>query len=173
MGIFRRLFGRADKNGGETEEFKLLIEGSMEGLRAQTGEHAAAWQFGKAERWNVLQDTGELVFTFPYQTVRASAQIIGSFDTVENTWMWAWANSSIAEALTQDSIRVRAYGEQRGIRRLTTAQWPATEIDGWNMAALAGRICGSNGVYRAPSGAAFIFITFGEVLLSKRTGDLG
>jgi hypothetical protein len=34
--------------------------------------------------------------------------------------MWAWANSSIAASLARDSVRVREYGEQHKIRRLTT-----------------------------------------------------
>jgi hypothetical protein len=36
------------------------------------------------------------VFTFPDKIVKAQAQIIGTFDSQANTWMWAWANHSIA-----------------------------------------------------------------------------
>ena len=168
MSFFKRLFGQKDDDG-ETPDFKAFVEGSMEGLRLQTAAHQGTWRLGKSERWDFCQDTGELLFTFPDMIVRTPAQIIGSFDSGEGSWMWAWANSSIAGSLARDSVRVREYGEQHRIRRLTTPNWPAAEMDGWHMAAVANRLCESNGVYRGPAGTAFVFFTFGQVQLSKKT----
>jgi hypothetical protein len=167
MSIFKKLFGQKDDTG-ETPEFKAFLEGSMEGLRLQTQAHQGTWGFGKSERWDFSQDNGELVFTFTDMVVRTPAQIIGSFDSQEGSWMWAWANSSLTDSLKQDSVRVREYGEQHHIRRLTTGTWAAEEADGWRMAALANRLCESNGVYRGPAGTAFVFFTFGQVQLTKR-----
>jgi hypothetical protein len=161
MSFLKRLFGQKSADG-ETPAFKALVEGSMEGLRLQTEAHEAAWRLGKSERWDLSQDSGELIFTFPDTIVRAPAQIIGSFDSVEGRWMWAWANSSIAASLSRDSVRVREYGEQHKIQRLTTPTWPAVEMDGWHMAALANRLCESNGAYRGPAGTTFVFLTFGQ-----------
>ena len=167
MSIFKKLFQKKDEDG-ETPEFKAFIEGSMEGLRLQTEAHQGTWSFGKSERWDFSQDTRELVFTFRDMIVRAPAQIIGSFDNQESTWMWAWANSSIADSLARDAVRVREYGERHSIRRLTTPSWPGEEMDGWHIAALANRLCESNGVYRGPAGTTFVFFTFGQVQLSKK-----
>ncbi|MEO5960415.1 MAG: DUF6882 domain-containing protein [Opitutaceae bacterium] len=167
MSIFKKLFGKKDDNG-ETPEFKALLEGSMEGLRLQTEAHHGTWHFGEEERWDFSQDTGELIFTFPDMVVRAPAQIVGSFDSREGSWMWAWGNSSIADSLARGSVQVREYGEQHRIRRLTTPSCPAEEMDGWHMAALANRLCESNGVYRGPAGTTFVFFTFGEVQLTKK-----
>jgi len=124
----------------------------------------ALWQ----ERWVYSQETGELVFTFPDMIVRAPAQIIGSFDSQEGSWMWGLANASIGDSLTRDSVQVREYGEQHRIRRLTTPTWPGKELDGWHMAALANRLCETNGVYRGPAGTTLVFFTFGEIRLTKR-----
>jgi hypothetical protein len=168
MSIFRRLFGQ-DDGDGETPEFMAILKGSMEGLRLQTEMHQSTWGLGKSERWDFVQDTGELVFTFSDMVAHTPAQIIGSFDSREDTWMWGWANSSISEPLARDSVRVREYGEQHHIRRLTTATWPGEEKDGWHMAALANRLCETNGVYCGPAGTTFVFFTFGQVLLSRRS----
>jgi hypothetical protein len=168
MSIFKKLFGEKDGDG-ETSEFKALVDGSMEGLRLQTEAHHGTWGLGKSERWEFAQDLGELVFTFPDKIVRAPAQIVGSFDSRAGSWMWAWANSSISDSLTRDSIRVREYGEQHHVPRLTTGTWPAEEMDGWRMAALTNRLSETNGVYRGPAGTTFVFFTFGEVQISKRT----
>lgn len=168
MSIFKKILGQKD-DGGETPEFKAMLAGSMEGLRLQTEAHQGTWRLGKSERWDFSQDTGELLFTFPDLLVRAPAQIIGSFDSQQNSWIWGWANTSIAESLPRDSARVREYGEQHHIRRLTTPSWPGEEIDGWHMAALANRLCETNGVYRGPAGTTFVFFTFGDIQLVGRS----
>lgn len=167
MSIFKNLFGK--KDDGETPEFRAQLEGSMEGLRLQTEAHQRTWHFGKEDRWDFSQDNGELVFMFRDTVVRAPAQIIGSYDSQARSWMWAWANSSIAELLARDSIRVRRYGEKKNIGRLTSPSWSAEEMDGWHMTALAARICKSNGAYRGPSGTTFVFFTFGEAKIFKRS----
>jgi hypothetical protein len=168
MGIFKKLFGKKDSNG-ESPEFKVFLQASMEGLRLQTEAHRSTWHFGDQQRWDFSQDTGELVFTFPEKLVRAPAQVIGTFDGEATTWMWAWGNSSISESLAKDSLRVREYGKQHGIHRLTTASWPAQELDGWHMTALACRLYEANGAYRGPAGTTFVFFTFGKTKLTKRT----
>ncbi len=169
MNIFNRLFGRKGKSqdGGETPEFKAFLAESMEGLQLQTSAHQSTWQFGKEERWDFSQDTGELVFTFPGKIVRAQAQIIGTFDSEAETWMWGWGNSSIPDRLTRDALQVREYGDQQGIHRLTAPTWPAEEFDCWHMTALACRLCSSNGAYRGPGGTTYVFFTLGEVAISK------
>lgn len=171
MSIFKKLFGRGEPgdHGGETPEFAALLDASMEGLQLQTSAHQNTWQFGTAERWDFDQDSGQLVFTFPDKIATAPAQIIGSFDSRAGTWMWAWANPSLADTLKHDSLRVQTYGEQHGIRRLTTASWPAEESAAWEMTALAVRLCGANGAYRGPAGTTFVFLSFGKVQLIKRT----
>jgi hypothetical protein len=166
MNIFKKLFGQKHDDG-ETPEFRALIDGSMQGLQLQSEAHQAAWRFWELESWEFSQDTGELMFTFSDMVVRAPAQIIGSFDAREGSWMWGWANTSIADSLTGDSIRVRQYGEQHRIRRLTSPTWSGEEMDGWHMAALANRFCETNGAYRGPAGTMFVFFTFGPVRLTR------
>ena len=168
MSFFEEIVGQHDDDG-ETPAFKAIVEGSMEGLRLQTQAHQSGWRLGKSTRWDFSQDTGELVFTFPDTIARAKAQIIGSFDSAKGTWMWAWANASVDSALARDALRVREYGEQHRIRRLTAPSWRAVEGDAWCMTALANRLCESNGAYRGPAGTTFVFFTFGEVQLSKKT----
>lgn len=168
MSIFKKLFGQKEGDG-ESPDFAALIEGSMEGLRVQTEGHQHTWHFGEEDYWDFSQDTGELIFTFPDAIASAPAQIIGTFDGNASTWMWSWANASIAKSLTGNAMRVREYGEQHRIHRLTTPSWAGEEMDGWHMAALANRLCATNGVYRGPAGDTFVFFTFGEIQLRKGT----
>ena len=158
--MFKKLFGRKNDSDGQ---FSAFLEGAMEGLRLQTAGHQGA--LARRSGGNLNQTSGELVFTFPDKIVKAPSQIIGTFDSQANTWMWAWANHSIAEPLMKDSLRVLDYGNQRGI---ITPKWPSEEMDGCRMAAVANRLCGSNGAYRGPASTTLVFLTFGEIQLVKR-----
>lgn len=77
-------------------------------------------------------------------------------------------NESLSDALVQDSLRVREFGQQNHIQRLISAEWPAKELDAWHMAALTNRLCETNGVYRGPAGTTFVFFTLGKIQMSKR-----
>lgn len=169
MSVFKKLFGSGQS--AEPPEFTTLLEQSMQNLQFLTA-HNQTWGIDKAERWDLNQGVGDLVFTFRDGTVKAPAQIIGSFDTTTNMWQWAWANPSIAEPLKRDAYRILEYGKQHRIARLTTPEWKAEEMDGWSMAALATTLFKRNGAYRGPAGTLHIFITFGRVLGSVRNGKL-
>ena len=149
-------------------DFATLQKLSMEELELKTEAHKAVW-LGKYTRWDLVQDSGNLVFLLPDEMKAvAPAQIIGSYNSEDHTWLWAWANPSILDKLKVDSLKVRKYGEEHQIEQLTTRKWVGTEKDAWSMVALAVKLCGKQGAYRGPSGKTYFFISFGEVALSKR-----
>src|SRR5262249_49210036 len=90
--------------------------------------------------------------------VGAAVDCVGSVSTVSNTWLWSWANFSIRENVRSRIIKVRDMGESEHFPRLTTAKWPATEHDGWHMAAVAARLLGAVGAYRVPVEYGFWFL---------------
>ena len=150
-------------------DFPTLQQMSIEELELKTRVHVAAWGLDKIGRWDLNQDQGELVFSFADGThAVASAQIIGTYNSEDQTWLWAWANPSVDEKLKKDALKVREYGEKHGVERLTRAKWKGTEKEAWAMAALAVKLCEAQGAYRGPSGSTYVFITFGEVTLSKK-----
>jgi len=118
---------------------------------------------------DIDQDTGDLVFSLADGTKAvAPAQIIGTFNSEDQTWLWAWANPSVDEKLRKDALKVRKYGEEHHIDRLTKRKWVGTEEEAWAMTALAVKLCGEQGAYRGPAGETYVFMTFGEVKLSKK-----
>jgi hypothetical protein len=150
------------------DAFTKLCEESMEALKLQTKAHMA-WGIDKIDRWDVDQIKGEIVFTTAEGAKAiASVQIIGSYNLKDHTWLWAWANSSIQEDLKADSYKAKAFGQQKGFSKLTTDKWIGTEEEAWDMAAVANRLCERNGVYRGPAGDLRIFMTFGEIALTKK-----
>lgn len=159
---------RAPVGAATSKEFQELLDASVKELQVKTAAHES-WGLGKFERWNVDQDAGTLVFSNADGTqATTTAQIIGSFSTSDDSWLWAWDNPSVDDKLKTDALTVKAYGEKHGIERLTTRKWSGTEEDAWAMAALAAKLCGSEGVYRTPTGKVYVFITFRDIKISKQ-----
>lgn len=150
------------------DEFQKLLATSLDELQQKSHAAHKAWGLGSFDRWNIDQQVGDLVFSqADGTTVTAKAQIIGSFSTKDNSWLWAWDNPSILDPLKRDALQVKAYGEKHRLEKLTTRKWIGTEDDAWAMTALAVKLCGAHGAYRGPAGDAYVFMTFGEVNVSK------
>jgi hypothetical protein len=154
-------------SSSNSSAFQELLDASVQELRVKNDANKA-WGLGTFDRWDIDQEVGDLVFSnADGTTVVAPAQIIGSFNTSDNSWLWAWDNSSIVDKLKLHALQVKQYGEQNHIEKLTSRKWTGTEEDAWAMAALAAKLCNAQGVYRGNSGRTFVFMTFGEVKISK------
>jgi hypothetical protein len=121
----------------------------------------ALYGIGGCDRYDWDQETGQIVFSDSgVARVVADVQFVGSISSRSGTWLWAWDNPTISTGLTRAARRVRRFGEQRRIRRLTEATWPADEVDGWEMTSIAARLTQAEGAYRSPgeNGAAFLLL---------------
>ena len=154
---------------GKTDKaFEEIKQTSIQELQLKTQANTV-WGLGKFDRWDLDQNTGQLIFSnADGTTAKCPAQIIGSYNAADHSWQWAWANPSVADSLKADALRVKSYGEQNGFKKLTEAEWQGSEDDAWAMAAIACKVCGSQGIYRGPaSDQLFVFISFGKVELSN------
>ena len=150
-------------------DFATLQKMSIEELKLKTEGHVRIWGLDRIERWDLSQESGELVFSLKDDMrAVAPAQIIGTYNTEDKTWLWAWANSSIEDKLKVDALKVRKYGEEHHIDRLTRRKWTGSEDEAWAMVALAVKLCDKQGAYLGPAGATHVFIAFGGVTLSKK-----
>ena len=68
-------------------------------------------------------------------------------------------------ALREASEGVRAWGEANGQAMLTQPQMQATEEQAADLAAIAFRLSGATGFYRASAGRSTVFMSFGTVTI--------
>lgn len=157
-----------DVTGGRAA-LRQFIDACMAELRARTDAHATDWGLGAFARWDLDLESGALVFSDPERgRAEARAQVVGTFNASDGTWLWAWANPSVPEVLRADSLKVKEYLGQRGFEHLIVGKRNCTESDAWEMTALAVRVAGRQGAYRGPASATlFVFVTFDDVRLTK------
>jgi hypothetical protein len=150
-------------------DFDALLDQAMEELRIKTAGHDGIWQLSQAD-WDIDQDAGTIVFKSPSGiTATCPVQIIGTFNIEDSTWLWGWDHPSVEPALQQNAMLCRDYGERHGIDVLTARKLEgSSEDDGWQLTALACKLAGAQGGYRATTEATLVFVTFGTPKLSKR-----
>jgi hypothetical protein len=151
-----------------SESVRPLVDRAVAELQARTAAIDGMIRFTECD-WSVDQDEGLIRFARTDGSLEASApvQIIGSYNTADGTWLWAWDNPSTDDALRTDSIALREYGRKHKIEALTTPKLECEESDCWELAALACMLGKQQGAYRGPAGATFVFMTFGKVTMSK------
>lgn len=175
MSLLNRIFGKpppkatAFQEQSETSpEFLALSKAGDIHLSALTQAHHGMWRFGEQKQWNIDQQEGVLRLTFADGVVaELPAQIVGSLNQTDGSWLWGWANDSLRESMKRDVQKVREYGEAHQMPLLTLPEWSADKQQAWNMAAIATKLCDAQGAFCGSSGSTLIFFLFGEVGLSK------
>ena len=147
--------------------FDVLLKRSTTELQVKTRTHDSVWDLGKSS-WSVDQESGTITFTRPTgEKAIASVQIIGTYNPEESTWLWGWDHPSVLPPLQEHALKVREFGAKQQIDRLTTQKIKCTQDEAWELTALACSLAGAQGAYRGPAGPALVFVTFGELKMSK------
>jgi hypothetical protein len=116
------------------------------------------------ERWDWDQETGEILFSNAgVPAVTARFQFVGTISTVNDTWLWSWSNFSFQSNATMELLKVREFGEARDFANLTIPKWPAAEVSGWEMIAVAASVLDARGAYRTPGETGLMFMLLMDV----------
>jgi hypothetical protein len=154
--------------GEKPVDSAVFIKQSVEGLRTQTSTHAATWHLGEEANWAADQDTGRIRFTFADGTIaEAELQIVGTYNTQDGTFLWGWDHPSVAVPLRKHASLAKEFGEKHGLSKFTERKIKCSEDEAWEFTAVAARLAKANGAYRGPAGTALVYMTFGEIKLSR------
>lgn len=118
--------------------------------------------------WQVDQNAGIIQFERKDGAmITAPVQIIGAWNPRTSIFRWAWDHPMVVQRLRNDAERTRWFGEKHGIDELTQRWLKMEEKEAWQMTAVAMKVNGAYGVYRAPSEGPVIFMTLGEPKVRK------
>ena len=83
------------------DEFDEFVADSSRDLDRKQADLGERFGLGRHARWDYDQAAGLLTFADACGRIQIEAEVvnIGSFSTKSQTWRWAWANSSVPEAV--------------------------------------------------------------------------
>lgn len=144
-----------------------LFEAASRWLCERNVAAAQGWAVGLHKRFAFDQTDGRLVLSFEQGAdLVLPAQVLGSFDPFDGSFMWGWHNPSLRPELQLAARQAREDGERRGEAALTT---PLLRLRFDRLAVLlahAAQVAGADGVHRA------ITETGSSVFLAYRLADV-
>lgn len=145
-----------------------FIEASLEGLRIQTSAHMGTWKLGEEDNWGVDMTQGTLTFNFSDgKIVTTKIQIIGTYNTADNTFLWGWEHPSVREDMAEHAQLAKEWGDENNEPLFSEVKVVCSEDDAWKMASVANRLANANGVYRGNSNGTLVYMTMGSLNISK------
>lgn len=148
----------------QTERWQRLVSEAVSELEEKQDRLKIQFGISKHERWDYDQGTGHIVFSNAgVPAVTARFQFVGSISSVNETWLWSWANPSVEQRISEALLTVRAFGEDQKFATLTVPKWPATEEDGWELTAVAARVLNAEGAYWVPGETGSTFLLLMEI----------
>lgn len=167
MGLFDRIFSGNSQDSSDPLEFRQLCEKAVSHVQALTTAHEGVWHIGEAS-WGADLEAGIITFDSPNgMQVEAPVQVIGTYNTDDETWLWGWEHPSVPPPLDQHAQLVLDYGRKNSVPDLTTRNLQCSTDRCWEFTAVACLLAEAQGVYIGPSGPTLVYMTFGAVKLSK------
>ncbi len=133
------------------DEQRQLVAGATQQLNRAQEAADAKWGFLTFPRWDFDSDNRTVTFSERgSRRLIANVRMVGSYSTKSSSFQWAWVLYDHDEPMIDGIVDLPAFGEVRGIERLTTNYWDCDIVEGWEMTAVAAYLLGCEAVYRAP-----------------------
>jgi hypothetical protein len=147
-----------------TSTYSDILRQSREYLLKQQDNLKQKYGLDDYLQMDFEQETGQMIFTMMGgKQAIMKFHVVGSISDRSRTWMWSWDNPYMLEHVTGEILKVRAFGEENGIEKLTSPRWPANDDDGWEMTAIAAWVLKSKGAFSFLSDEMMVFVVFENI----------
>jgi hypothetical protein len=119
--------------------------------------------------WTLDQETGLLVIG---DTLKLPIQILGSYSAGSRTWLWAWANPSVDDALVEKSRELLEFGRTHDVPEFLEAEFSLGKNDESDVVAMVSSdVLGGSAYYPAAhsGGRLFMLPDIPSDLMTPRT----
>ncbi len=106
----------------------------------------AKWGLADCARYDWNLDAAELVLDRGDSSVVADVSVVGTTSDAAGTFLWAWANPTLANC-RHGLERVQAFGEEHDLPLLTTPEWDGGRPEALEMMAIAVRVLDAEGCF--------------------------
>lgn len=120
--------------------------------------------------WNIDMGKGELSFG---TDLHFPIQVLGTISHAAQNWLWAWANnmSGLSPKLIEQSLQLKAYGEENNIPLLSNDNFDFSKEELHIMGMIASGMFGSSAYYIADYGQGAMVVTVKSELVDKHYKD--
>src|SRR5690348_1278771 len=102
---------RANEGDYTTLEFRQLVSQGRDQRDDRNRLAFERWGIGGADRWSTNLAEGTLNFHFSDHVMTGPAEVLGTFSSETDTWLWGWANESLPEVVTVASHAAAEVGQ--------------------------------------------------------------
>ena len=159
MTLFEKIFGKKTLDEvipQEESNYNELLEDCLSEVREKNLALVEEYEFGSHDRWDLDQEIGDLEFSHEGELkLVCGVVLLGTYSFISKTWLWGWANESLYEKLTKETLKVKEYGESQNVMDLVHRKTEATETEAWALGSYACRILNGKGIYKGPSDNGF------------------
>jgi hypothetical protein len=151
----------------DTISYNDLLDKSYDYLTEQQDICRDKYKLSTYQNWFYDQETGELTFSDNgIKKLIIKYEDVGSVSLKSNTWLWSWANETTEDIVKSQIGLVKEFGEKRQFEKLTSKQWTAEEVDGWEMTSISAYLLKAKGAYRVKTNndSLFQFMIFKEII---------
>ncbi len=166
LGLLLSVGSMADTAQTRMQEPAELVFRSADSEVARTTKMFQNVFKGEHYDWDVDLDEGVIRFTSATKVVSAPVQVVGTYNTVDGTFLWGWDHPSVPEPLGADARLAREFGERQNLPMFTQRKVKCTEKEAWRFTNVAHYLAGAKGAYRAPAGTTMVFVTFGALTIT-------
>ncbi len=120
--------------------------------------------------WNVDMGKGEISFG-PH--LHFPIQVLGTISHAAQSWLWAWANtrSGLSPQVIEQSLQLKAYGEENNISLLSSDSFDFSKDELHIIGMIASGMSGASGYYIADYGQGAMVVTIKNELIDKQRKD--
>ncbi len=151
------------------DQFQNYIDTCFDELEKKQQDLIDNFGFGSFDKFEHDFDKEEIYF-INNEKIEVIAGIvpIGSYNSDNSTWMWAWANDAFPEKLKLKSSKLKALEEKTGFEMFGNDMAEIDEDMTWEIAGMALKLLSFQGVYRGPANNTQYYYALENV---KRVGS--
>lgn len=145
-----------------------LLEAGYNYVSSLQSAHEATWKMSEAANYEVDLMSGEIWWFFPEKTVSAPAELLGTWNPKDGTFLWGWDHPSAPEGSAVASAALKAHADTHGISDLQDSKVECDFEECWSLVSAAGLVGQLQGIYRFETspGGAWAYIGFGGIAIN-------
>ena len=146
-------------------QYKELLNESQAYLEFQMKECNREFKFRSLHRMDYEQESCRMIFSdiSAQPRVHANFQIVGSLSGDSGTWLWSWDNDYLLDITIEDMWRVKEFGDENLIEKLSSPKWDASKEDAWEMTAISAYLLKAKGAYSFLSDDVRVYVVLKEM----------